>query len=243
MNVSLTQSQIQVALRNFLLGILPLGIKVIAGQANRVPEPRDVDYVVFWPINRTRLAFNIDATADAVFTGSITGTLLDITDVNPAFTGRLGVGSKIFGVGLADNTTITALGTGTGGVGTYTVSPPQAVASETIAAGTKSLMQKTEIVYQCDVHGPNSADNAHVISTVAWDSIAGLYFQSNTSGVYPLYSEDPRQMPFINGEDQFENRWVVDIHLQANILTIFPQEFSDAIFVDVISVDAEYPSS
>ncbi len=241
MNVSQTQSQIQTALRNFLIGVLPSGIKVVSGQVNRVPEPRDSDYVVFWPLSRNRLAFNIDSAADAVFTGSITNTLLNVTAVDPKFSGTLGVGSKIFGIDLADDTVITALGTGTGGVGTYTIFPSQTVGSETIAAGTKSLMQKTEIIYQCDVHGPNGADNSQVISTVMRDSIASRYFKSETSGVYPLYADDPKQAPFINGEDQYENRWVVDIHMQANILVIFPQEFSDAVEVDVINVEAEYP--
>ncbi len=242
MNVSPTQSTIQTALRNFLLGILPAGVKVVAGQVNRVPEPVDSDYVVFWPLSRPRLAFNIDTTADAVFTGSITATLLNVTAVDPAFTGQLYVGVEIFGVDLADNTVITALGTGTGGVGTYTVSPTQTVLSQTIAAGTKALMQKTEIIFQCDVHGPNSPDNAQVISTVMRDSVANRYFKPRTSGISPLYADDPRQMPFINGEDQYENRWAVDVHLQANILVIVPQQFSDAVQVDVISVDAEYPA-
>ena len=168
---------------------------------------------------------------------------LDITTVDNRFTGQLAIGVEIFGVGLANNTVITALGTGTGGIGTYTVSVSQSISSETIAAGTTSLMQKTEVVMQCDVHGPNSSDNAQVISTVMRDEVANRYFNPTTTGVSPLYADDPRQVPFFNGEDQYETRWVVDVHLQVNQLVIFSQQFADAVEVDVISVDATYPPS
>lgn len=51
-------------------------------------------------------------------TGSITGTTLTITAVT---TGILAVGTLITGTGVTAGTKITALGTGTGGTGTYTV--------------------------------------------------------------------------------------------------------------------------
>jgi hypothetical protein len=43
--------------------------------------------------------------------------------------GTIAVGQALFGDGIAQNTVITALGTGTGGIGTYTVSDSQTVAS------------------------------------------------------------------------------------------------------------------
>jgi hypothetical protein len=62
-------------------------------------------------------------------TGSITGTTLDVT---ASLSGSLFVGSIITGTGIASGTTITAFGTGSGGVGTYTVNNSQTVASTTI---------------------------------------------------------------------------------------------------------------
>jgi hypothetical protein len=59
---------------------------------------------------------------NAVFTGSISGSVLTVSAVT---VGSLAVGQTIFGSGVAPNSTITALGTGTGGVGTYTVTPSQ----------------------------------------------------------------------------------------------------------------------
>lgn len=69
--------------------------------------------------------------ADAAFTGEITGDELTVTDA----VGTLAVGQTVTGVGVAAGTVITALGTGTGGDGTYTVSPAQTVASGAMRSG------------------------------------------------------------------------------------------------------------
>src|SRR5207247_105232 len=66
-----------------------------------------------------------------VVTGSISGTTLTVTAVT---SGTLYVGEHIYGTGISAGQRITALGTGTGGVGTYTVSSAQTIASETVSA-------------------------------------------------------------------------------------------------------------
>lgn len=63
-------------------------------------------------------------------TGSISGTTLTIT---VASAGILSVGNIVTGTGVSQGTRITALGTGTGGVGTYTVNQSQTVGSTTIS--------------------------------------------------------------------------------------------------------------
>lgn len=235
------QSAIQTVLRTFLTGILPAGVPVVAGQVNRVPEPNAGDFVVMIPVLRGRLAFNIDEYVDCVFTASITGLVMTVTAVDPRFSGRIAAGLLVTAVGIAANTQVVSNGTGTGGVGTYNVSVSQTVGSETMACGSAALLQKTDVVMQCDVHGPNSSDNAQVIATAMRDEVAQRYFDPSTTGVAPLYADDPKQIPFINAEKQYETRWVVDCHLQANILVVFPQEFAAVVEVDVISVDATYP--
>lgn len=76
-----------------------------------------------------RYTWFISNPSSAIFTGSISGTTLTVTTVQ---SGTIAVGQAIFGQGLAQNTVITALGTGSGGVGTYTVSDSQTVASTSI---------------------------------------------------------------------------------------------------------------
>ena len=67
----------------------------------------------------------------AVVTGSITATTLTVSAVT---SGTLYVGQTISGTGVTAGTTITALVSGTGGTGTYTVSASQTVSSTTITA-------------------------------------------------------------------------------------------------------------
>lgn len=67
----------------------------------------------------------------AVVTGAIAGTTLTVSAVT---SGALAVGQPISGSGITAGTTITALGTGTGGVGTYTVSTSQTAGSTTVTA-------------------------------------------------------------------------------------------------------------
>jgi hypothetical protein len=69
-------------------------------------------------------------------TGSGTASSISTTTltVGGTVTGTFNVGDRIFGVGVEPNTFITALGTGTGGAGTYTINNSQTVASGTIRA-------------------------------------------------------------------------------------------------------------
>jgi hypothetical protein len=76
-----------------------------------------------------RYCWFISNPSAATFTGSISTTTLTVTSV---LSGTIAVGQAIFGQGIDQNTVITALGTGTGGTGTYTVSDSQTVASTTI---------------------------------------------------------------------------------------------------------------
>ena len=238
-----TEANVFTALGGFLVAVLPAGTPVIQGQVNRVAEPASPDFVIMWPLSRPRISTNVDSYVDAVFTGSIAGTLMTITAVNPAFTGQIGIGSRVFGVGVAANTVVSALGSGHGGLGTYTVAPSQSVGSETLATGTEAMLQATEIVVQVDVHGPNGAGNAQTISTTFRDDFAVQQFKAAGFDVTPLYSDDPRQLPFLNAENAWEDRWTVDVHMQANISLSVPMQFAGTVDTSgIINVEATYPA-
>jgi hypothetical protein len=79
--------------------------------------------------------FTISGTAfqdTATFTADISGTTMTVSAVA---SGTLSIGQQIYGTGVSQLTAITALGTGTGGIGTYTVSISQTVASTTMVSG------------------------------------------------------------------------------------------------------------
>jgi hypothetical protein len=73
-----------------------------------------------------RYTWRIATVTAAVFTGSTSGTTLTVTSVK---SGTIAVGQHFFAVGALQETVITALGTGTGGTGTYTLGLSQSIAS------------------------------------------------------------------------------------------------------------------
>jgi hypothetical protein len=238
-SISLTEVQTLTALRTYLLSVLPAGTEVIRGQDNRVPEPQGANFVTMTPMLRDRLSTNVDTFQDCAFTGSIIGTTLTVTAMS---LGTISPGATLFGTNVAANTTITALGTGSGGVGTYTVSPSQTVSSETLACGGKSLLQPTKVTIQLDVHGPASGDNAAIITTTFRDDYAVQSFLSSGFDVQPLYADNAHQVPFLNGEQQIEERYVIDVVMQCNPIITVPQQFAAVLSIGLTNVDVTYPA-
>jgi hypothetical protein len=76
-----------------------------------------------------RYTWRISSPANAVFTGSTSGTTLTVTSMS---SGTIAVSQSLYGIGVSAETVITALGTGTGGVGTYTINLSQTVTSSVL---------------------------------------------------------------------------------------------------------------
>lgn len=110
-----------------------------------------------------------------------------------------------------------------------------------VTPGIGTLRQPTQFDVQLDVHGPASADNIHIISTLWRDEYSTLYFDRGPIDIQALYASEPRQAPFINAEDQYEYRWTIDLSMQINPLVIVPQDFGDVLDVGIVSVDVVYP--
>lgn len=236
--ITISESAMFKVLGDFLASILPASCTVVKGQVNRVAEPGADDFVSMLPIFRERLETNVDTATDVFFSGSIAATTLTVSSV--AY-GTIAVGSTVFGVGVASGTVISALGTGSGGAGTYTVSVSQTVGPIAMAAGLKAMLQPTKITMQLDVHGPASADNSQIISTALRDEYAVDFFNLSGIDIEPLYADDPRQIPFFNDQQQAEFRWVIDAHLQSNPQVVTPQQFAGALQIETINVDVAYP--
>jgi hypothetical protein len=76
-----------------------------------------------------RYTWRISNPNNAEFVGSISGTTLTVTLMK---SGTIGINQQVFCDGILPQTVVTALGTGTGGVGTYTINRSQTIASEDI---------------------------------------------------------------------------------------------------------------
>lgn len=103
------------------------------------------------------------------------------------------------------------------------------------------MLQPTEHTVQLDVHGPNAGDNAQIIVTTMKDEAGCSAFAATGFDVMPLYASDARQMAFPTGENQFEDRWVIDLVLQVNPVVTLPQQSATTAVTGIISVDAAYP--
>jgi hypothetical protein len=172
------REQLLALLRGFLIQILPSGVEVVVGQANRVPEPlgdSEADFVVMTPLGLRRLATTVDTWPTA------------------------------------------------------TDPPPTTLAHE----------QDVEAEVQLDVHGAGSTDNVNLITTLLRSAYACEFFAG--SGVAPLYCDDGLQIPFISGEDQYEDRWVVKAFFEMSVTTATPAQFADEITVTPVSVDVLEP--
>jgi hypothetical protein len=233
MLVSPNQSNILTALRSYLLAVLPPGVDVLRSQVNRVAESVDADFVMMTPLRQERLETNVDSYADCLFNASIAGSVLTVNSVS---IGTVSVGAQLFGLGLSGTLTITGFLSGTGATGTYAINGSLTLPSQTLAAGLKALLQPTEWVIQCDAHGPNSADIAEIISTTFRDEYAVSQFSSSGFDITPLFADDPKQVVFINDQEQMEDRWVIEIHLQANQIISVSQQFADFVTLNLVEV-------
>jgi hypothetical protein len=80
-----------------------------------------------------RYTWRISSPASAVFTGSISTNVLTVTGVS---SGTIAADQALFGVGVDNETVITDLLTGTGGIGTYQLNLSQTVASTSMSSAT-----------------------------------------------------------------------------------------------------------
>lgn len=116
---------------------------------------------------------------------------------------------------------------------------PSASASE---LNLNNYLQPTELRFQVDVHGPASANNAQMVTTLFRSDYACMFLAAYNGGaIQPLFADDPQQMAFADGEKQVEDRWVIQAVLQANPVTTTVQQFADAVTVGLLEVDATYP--
>jgi hypothetical protein len=95
------------------------------------------------------------------------------------------LGETVVGAGIAPNTTITGLGTGTGGAGTYTISTSQIVGIESMSlvGGNDKYFASTQ--FNDSVTGENNVDNTYYYDGGSHDSFAGGTVQSWNIAIVP----------------------------------------------------------
>lgn len=104
-----------------------------------------------------------------------------------------------------------------------------------VADGATDITRSTGCGVQLDFYGPNSSDYAQDFATLFRDDYACQ--QMAGTGVTPLYCNDGQQMPLVNGEAQYEQRWTLQTMLQINPVVSTPTEFVGKVDVTFVKAD------
>lgn len=121
-----------------------------------------------------------NALSGASFTGSISTTTLTVSAVT---SGTITVGQTVVGAGVAQGTLITALGSGTGGTGTYAVGISQTVGSESLVSAVGGVQLLPNSLYV-----GVSGGQAQAVGQAIWSKKSpGCNYNGNTS----VTVEDP----------------------------------------------------
>lgn len=242
--ISITEPQIFTALRAFLLGVTLPNTDVIKAQVNRVPEPLNADFVLMTPLRQERLETNETSYFDNVFTGSIDGDTLTVTNIS-RLESPLGFGLLLIDDGwpttriIPGTTILSQISGNIGGIGKYAISASQSVASEIMYAGVRADLVGAKMSVQLDIHGPNSGSNVRIIDTLFRSEIGTDSFETSGLAIEPLYCDDAQQMPYVNDQKQYEDRWVMTAYLQFNAVVSTPQQFADEL--DIVLIEANGP--
>jgi hypothetical protein len=100
--------------------------------------------------------------------------------------------------------------------------------------GARNVETDTEYTIQVDCYGNDAGSWANTIQMLFRDPFAYDIFPSN---IKPLFADGPIQVPLINGEQQWEQRWRTQAVMQTNAEVVVPQDYADKLNVGIIAID------
>lgn len=105
---------------------------------------------------------------------------------------------------------------------------------------TQNIYTPVQLTVQIDVHGDDAADTAGIISGLIRDTYCVQFMEDNDYALHPVDADDASQMPFINAQNQYEDRWVLRATLQTVSLIVTPAIFAESIAISVNRSDGLY---
>lgn len=107
----------------------------------------------------------------------------------------------------------------------------------TINPTTKSIFTPVQYVIQLDFYGADSASWATQTQALFRDPYAT---DSMPSNIQPLHADDPVQLPMINAEQQYEQRWKLSVNMQYNPIITVSQDYMNVVTVGIKEVDTTF---
>ncbi|MDS7935666.1 hypothetical protein RMB03_17405 [Acinetobacter sp. V91_7] len=91
------------------------------------------------------------------------------------------------------------------------------------ALNQTTVLQAQNVMLQLDFFGEMAQARSTRVSML-WRN---EYTTERLKLCQPLYCNDPKSLDFINEQDRFEDRWMIELYLQYNPQTSFEQTFLD----------------
>ena len=137
--------------RCFGLGFFGINVQDPGGAGTYLPKKNKIVGNIIGAMRAYGINVYIGC-ASTSFTGSIATTTLTVSAVSA---GELAIGQVVSGSGVTAGTVITGFGTGTGGTGTYTISPSQTVSST--AMTTSGIRNSDNLIQGNEIEGVTGA--------------------------------------------------------------------------------------
>jgi len=102
---------------------------------------------------------------------------------------------------------------------------------------TKSILTPTNYAMQLDFYGASSQTWAMQTQALFRDEYATNIFPAN---IQPLYADNPIQIPLIDGEAQYEQRWKITASLQYNPILSTSQQSMLNVNIELAPIDQTF---
>lgn len=108
------------------------------------------------------------------------------------------------------------------------------------ASGTVGKRQSTDWRVQLDVYGEGAEDAATILAALFRSDVAFEWLANHDHPIRPLYAGEPKNMAFINDAMNYEDRWMLEVHLHANPTVSVSQQFADSLSVGLVAANVLY---
>lgn len=103
--------------------------------------------------------------------------------------------------------------------------------------GKQITLAPTKYRMQLDFYGKTSGEWAEIVFATFRDHYGCDHFPKN---IQPLFCEPPMQLPLIDGEDNYTQRWKMDVALQYNPQVSTPMQFFDNVNIALVECNSEF---
>ena len=107
----------------------------------------------------------------------------------------------------------------------------------TSTASMVTFVSSIDFVIQVDLFGPQSGGQTMALNALFRSGEAIRFL--GQYGVAPLYADRATEAHFVNGEDQYEERWLTRLHLQYKPVVSASMDFFSHVTIDLVKADVE----